>query len=264
LLLDERELHLLQILCRPASTSVDVGANLGVYTEVLRCNSRRVIAIEPHPELARRLRRAFSGEVGVVNAALSDRLGRGSMRVPVARGREVDTRGSLQLSSAECETVVREVELLTLDSLELRDVGFVKIDVEGHELEVIRGSSRLIQDNRPRLLLELEERHRAGSVQQMVQSLAQFAYRGFFVWGRELKDVSEYEPRIHQAPQRAKSMTGSRKGDYVNNFAFLAVEECSTLVPRLRQHVARFGNWAKLRRVAELSSPWRGAATSEE
>ena len=46
-----------------------------------------------------------------------------------------------------------------LDDLALGDVGFVKIDVEGHELAVLRGAAETLQRNRPPLLVEAEERH---------------------------------------------------------------------------------------------------------
>jgi hypothetical protein len=55
--------------------------------------------------------------------------------------------------------VEQNVELRTLDSLNLQDVGFVKIDVEGHELDVLRGGAETIQRNRPHLLIEVRENH---------------------------------------------------------------------------------------------------------
>jgi FkbM family methyltransferase len=254
LLLNEVELHLLQVLSRREGASVDVGANLGIYTEILRHCSRQVVAVEPHPAMAQHLRRAFSRGVRVVEAALSDTPGRGSIRVPVIRGCQVDTRGSLQpVANVEFQTVCLEVEVLTLDSMDLDDVGFVKIDVEGHELEVVTGGSKLLRASRPRLLVELEERHRSGCVEQMVRKLEQFGYRGFFVYGHELANVAQYDPTRHQVLSRAKAVSGVGSRDYVNNFIFLADEECGDVLPRIRQCLERLGGWSKLRRALELS-----------
>ena len=176
LVLDEVELHLLEILCRRAGTSVDVGANLGIYTEILRRNSRAVVAVEPHPALAKHLRRAFRHGVRVVEAALSDAPAVTNIRIPVMHGREVDTRGSLELAAmGDFQTISRQVDVLTLDMLNIHDVGFIKIDVEGHEREVVDGGMRLLEARHPRLLIELEERHRSGSVEQMVGRLSPLA-----------------------------------------------------------------------------------------
>jgi FkbM family methyltransferase len=253
LLTDERELHLLDLLCRRGTTSVDVGANLGIYTELLRRYSADVVAVEPHPALASRLRRAFPAHVRVVEAALSAAPGRASIRVPVVEGREIDTRGSLEMAAnAEFQTFSREVNVLTLDLLELGAVGFIKIDVEGHEHDVVSGGLNLLRASRPRLLIELEERHRAGCVEQMGQQLRRLGYRGFFVSSRELTRIDEFEARRHQPSGRAKAINGGRAAEYVNNFIFLAAEECGTILPRLQQCLERLGAWTKLRHALEF------------
>ena len=44
-----------------------------------------------------------------------------------------------------------------LDNLiKSKNIGFIKIDVEGHELEVINGARKLIKENKPILLIEIE------------------------------------------------------------------------------------------------------------
>ena len=253
LLLDEIELHLLRVLCRADQPSVDVGANLGIYTQLLRQHSSRVIAVEPHPLLAQRLRRAFSAEVRVVDAALSSGPGRASIRVPMVAGREVDTRGSLERdANAEFQTFSREVEVSTLDLLELGRVGFIKIDVEGHELEVVGGGLELLRESRPRLLVELEERHRAGAVEQMKQRLAPVGYRGFFVLDRQLAPIEQFDAHRHQVRERAKYVSGGRSRAYINNFIFLANEECGSIAPQLQQALERLGGWTKLRHALEF------------
>ena len=52
----EPEMELLDILCDPSATSVDVGAKLGMYTDRLRRHSRDVVAFEPIPHLVELLR----------------------------------------------------------------------------------------------------------------------------------------------------------------------------------------------------------------
>jgi FkbM family methyltransferase len=253
LLMDERELHLLQVLCRAGATSVDVGANLGIYTAILRRYSKDVVSVEPHAALATRLRHAFPADVRVIDAALSSARGRASIRVPVVEGREIDTRGSLEIAAnAEFQTFSQQVNVLTLDLLELGAVGFIKIDVEGHEHDVVSGGMTLLRASRPRLLIELEERYRSGCVEQMAQQLKPIGYQGFFIFGRELTSIEEFEARRHQPLGRAKAVSSGRADEYVNNFIFLALEECGSIVPRLRQCLERLGAWTKLRHALEF------------
>ena len=53
-----------------------------------------------------------------------------------------------------------------LISIATSPVGFIKVDVEGHEEEVIDGGFRVIARDHPVLLIEIEERHRHGALPQ--------------------------------------------------------------------------------------------------
>jgi hypothetical protein len=68
------------------------------------------------------------------------------------------------------------VPRVTLDSLGLTGVTFVKLDIEGHELHALRGARETIRRDRPTLLLELEERHHP--VQPVIDLLADWQYEG--------------------------------------------------------------------------------------
>lgn len=66
-------------LIRPASLCFDVGANYGEWTAALLSLDARVVAIEPHPDLAAFISRSLGGEnerLTVVNAALGPKTGR--------------------------------------------------------------------------------------------------------------------------------------------------------------------------------------------
>jgi hypothetical protein len=59
------------------------------------------------------------------------------------------------------------VETRRLDDLSLAPVAFVKIDVEGHEFEVLEGATETLGRDTPSVLVEVEERHRHGAVAQV-------------------------------------------------------------------------------------------------
>lgn len=248
LVLDEIELHLLTALCRRPGTSVDVGANLGIYTQMLLRQRQRVVAVEPNPGLARRLRSAFGDRIRVVEAALSSEPGRATIHVPILRGREIDTRATLEPElHAGMMTRRLEVNVRTLDTLDVSDVDFLKIDVEGHELEVIRGGMRMLKATQPRLLIEMEERHRSHVIEHMVKLLGPLGYRGCFIAGLEVLDIAEYDPERHQRPLLAKRIAGARSRGYINNFIFLADWEREIVVADLRRQLSRLGAWLRLR-----------------
>lgn len=69
------------------------------------------------------------------------------------------------------------VPMRRLDELMLQRVSFKKFDVEGHEFEVLKGTTGLLATQKPVLLIEIEERHCAGDLQRERKWLGQFGYR---------------------------------------------------------------------------------------
>jgi FkbM family methyltransferase len=206
---------------QPGDRAVDVGANKGAYLYWMRAAvgpGGAVVAFEPQPGLARYLEevRACMGweNVSVRECALSDAAGRRALHVP---GRENSPGASLE---AEVGGSAREVDVDTLDH-QLEGAGpirFVKIDVEGHELAVLRGAERTLSAFRPALLFESEMRHLAGrSPHEVFGYLKAFGYRGAFFTPRGLRPILEFDPSVHQCrgPGRFWEAPG-----YCNNFLF--------------------------------------------
>jgi hypothetical protein len=97
-------------------------------------------------------------------------------------------------------------------------VAFLKVDVEGHELQVFRGAARVLSRDAPVLLFECETRHLAGgSLEEVFGHLHGLGYTGSFFKARGLAPVSEFDPAVHQrrAPGRFWEAPG-----YCNNFLF--------------------------------------------
>ncbi len=233
----EPELRLLDVLCEKGKASVDVGANKGIYTFFCRRYGGRVYAVEALPELAKQLRRSFHRGVEVLQIALSDERGTSTLRVPLVSGREIDTRGSLEAAATEGGAFVEvKVETSRLDDLNMRNVGFLKIDVEGHELNVLRGASEFLQREQPTALVEAEERHRPGCTQAVFDLFAAAGYSGWFADGNELRPVSDFVPNTHQNPNHVKPAFGKRSGIYRNNFIFIPPRRSSS-IELIRQRV---------------------------
>ena len=169
--------------------------------------------------------------------ALSDERGTSTLRVPLVSGREIDTRGSLEAAATEGGAFVEvKVETSRLDDLNVRNVGFLKIDVEGHELNVLRGASEFLRREQPTALVEAEERHRPGCTQAVFDLFAAAGYSGWFADGNELRPVSDFVPDTHQNPSHVKPAFGKRSSVYRNNFIFIPARRSSS-VGLIRQRV---------------------------
>lgn len=214
----EPELRLVGRLSMPDRISVDVGANHGCYAIVMARHARRVIAIEPNPKLARLLRRGLPRRCTVMCCALSDKAGVAELNVPLVDGREETYLGSL-LETVAGPVHRYQVELQRLDDCVRESVGFVKIDVEGHEIAVLRGADRVLREDGPNLLIEAEERHRLGAVAAVAELLAAYGYRGLFRDGARLRPLADFDPAVHQDPARLGRGPGKTE-HYVNNFVF--------------------------------------------
>lgn len=224
----EPEMALLTRLCRPDRTSVDIGANYGIYSYYMLKHSARCVAFEPYPRLARILRRGLGARLEVHEVALSDRSGIAELRASL-----VESGLNTIESSNRIETKVRDpnsletlqVSVRRLDDFDLGRVGFMKIDVEGHEQEVLSGAEDTLLADRPALLIELEERHRPGTRDKVVSLLQDLGYHGFFFRSGRLLPVASFDPSRFQNPDKAE--------DHIRNFIFLPPERLADVQEEL-------------------------------
>jgi len=143
------------------SIALDIGANEGHFIEDLLAGSRflSVVGFEPHPSTFKRLAtryRTFSKRVKLYNVALGERNGTvglydysnqdGSSHASVLPGVVSKIHGG--------DEIKIQVEMKTLDTIEINgNISLLKIDVEGLELDVIKGATRLLQKHAPRYLI---------------------------------------------------------------------------------------------------------------
>ena len=131
---------------RPGDTVWDVGANVGVYTTRFADavgETGRVVAFEPSPASIEALRSACSGRgnIEIVNAALSDQAG--TVDFYVSREGHSVTDGFSPKSPSDVKVEVQAAP--GDDWLRLGQPAVIKIDVEGFELEVIRGMHAILR-----------------------------------------------------------------------------------------------------------------------
>ncbi len=159
------------------SLALDIGANIGNHTVVIKQYFDRVIAFEPNPQTALLLRANTMGGgkklVEVVEKGLSDIHGTKNLSI---------SYNNVGISRIVNEDTKTSIEVETLDrlrsKLKLEKVGFVKIDVEGHEAKVLAGAQQLLKSQQPVIALEL---HSSGDLPRQVHDeLLKSGYQYFW------------------------------------------------------------------------------------
>ena len=149
----ETELSILPLLVQPG-TAIDVGANKGIYSYFLSRLCNRVIAYEANPDLVRTLQNYRLKGLEVRPFALSDHTGEATLFIPLSdTGKRQNNIAGLDQQDRSADEV--KIPCKRLDDEGLTDISFIKIDVEGHELSVLRGGERTIRRERPTLLIEI-------------------------------------------------------------------------------------------------------------
>lgn len=138
-----------------AGTVLDIGCYSGLFSiAACKLGAQRVVALEPMAAYLERIRdNAGANGVGfeVFNMAADDQVGEKDLTY--ASG-VVYTAGA-SLSKAKTNKPAKaRVHCTTIDALALENVHAIKIDVEGHELPVLRGGLKTIMRDRPKMIIE--------------------------------------------------------------------------------------------------------------
>ena len=176
---DEPEYNTLAQWVSLGDCVLDIGANVGVFTEALSKlvgPQGHVFAFEPMPETFHLL--AFNARlfpfpnVTLLNAAASDAADLVGMETPTSESGLPDIYLS-HLTPTPTPTD-KTVYCLPVDALPMPGkVSFVKIDVEGHELQALKGMEQLLREHMPVLVIEGED----AEVVQFLHSLGYADHR---------------------------------------------------------------------------------------
>jgi FkbM family methyltransferase len=158
-------------LAVPGKVCLDIGANIGCISQaLLRCGFR-VHAFEPQPEIHKLLAMNMSasgGEFTHHNIALGSAAGTAEM--PKVYYSAKGNFGGLGLGSKSLYGSYN-VPVETLDSYAFNNVGFIKIDVEGFEEEVLRGAVDTILRDKPILYIEDDRIEKRTGLRNFIKSL---------------------------------------------------------------------------------------------
>ena len=219
----EREVHLLPQLVTPGTTAIDVGAHLGDYSYAI-CKilgpTGHVVAVEPQPQLAANFAKAAKKlglPVTVHHCALSSKEGEADLVIPLDNGEDNPGLATLEQRTGPITDSYR-VSLRRLDDI-CRDVtgpiSFMKIDVEGHELEVLKGGTDILTKHHPNLLIEIENRHTTSPISATFEFLFGLGYQCEF-----LNPAGQLVPFSKFTIEKNQDMKKFGTTEYVSNFIF--------------------------------------------
>ena len=172
------ELSLIKFLCSPEGNSIDVGANLGLYSFLISKYTKQLFAFEPNPYPLRYLKKLNKGNTRVYPIAIGSVNDEVELFIPKnpkgwtsngASLRQLDLGKGMKLKVA-CRTI---------DSFDFRNIELIKIDVEGCEQDVIDGAMNTIQNWLPNIIIENEIFHTKDPL-SILNNLSELGYCAYF------------------------------------------------------------------------------------
>ena len=163
---------LFPILAQTA-TALDIGANIGNHSIIFSNFFHRVIAFEPNPQVALLLRANTMGKsIEVIEKGLSDAQGKVNFNI-------CDSNlGGSRIVDNVSDTYIDVVTLdQMIEQLNINNVSFIKIDVEGHELKVLAGAHKLLKYQQPVISLDLHSRELSEPINNL---LMQSGYKHYY------------------------------------------------------------------------------------
>jgi len=198
------EFHWLRKTLPQCQVVFDVGANVGDWTALALSNNPaiRVHCFEPSMATFQHLQaRSFGEQVSLNHVGLSDSAGEVTMHLfaPEAGTNSLYRREGLDIAQAQVE----QVRLDTLDAYcqrqAVNQIDLLKLDVEGHELMVLKGATQLLaQDGIRRIQFEYGGTFIDARIllKDMVELLLPYGYRLHKIYPHELRPVERYEQRL--------------------------------------------------------------------
>lgn len=133
--------------------AIDVGANIGFMTAYFGSKWKTVTAFEPTPTIFKCLKENCKKQnIILQNLAVSDVEGELLFAI---NGKSEINQVISDKKYLKKHWSSLTVPSITLDSLNIKNVDIIKIDVEGHELSVIKGAEQLIKKNKPLIVIEI-------------------------------------------------------------------------------------------------------------
>ena len=200
--LDEPEIKIIKDLIKQGTDTIDVGVYRGVHSYEMSKYSVNVHAFEANPIIYKDLVDTLpliKKNIKLYNFALSDKSGETIIKIPI-RNKEADKKNyeeyfKMGLATIHQNNNFDSFEEFNVNSKKIDDfkfeniISFIKIDVEGHEMEVIKGGVDLINKFKPSLMVEIEEKHSKKPILETINFISNIGYKVFCLKDKELVNI---------------------------------------------------------------------------
>ena len=203
----EQEYLALPQLCNKDLISIDIGMFRGVYSFLLSKYSKSVIGFEANPIMYKYLEQNLKKivkNIKIYNFALSNKESEVCIKIPLRNKSNLRSNfedfyeGGLatihqdnKLEGKKLETFKTKCNML--DNFKFNEkIGFIKIDVEGHEQLVLEGAVNTINKDMPNLLIEIEKKHRSDSIEKTFKYLRKLGYKAYTYKNNKLNLLTDF------------------------------------------------------------------------
>jgi FkbM family methyltransferase len=180
-------------LCSPDKVFLDIGAHTGTYTISLANRCSCVYSFEPQ----KMTYYALCGSVALSNLknVTCLQIGLGSEdQIGINKLKIISDDGggsSLHITDASKILKEEEIEIRTLDSFNINNIGFIKMDVEDNELFVLKGANETLKNsNYPKILFECNDIFKS---QELFNYITNLNYKIIKIQGAENMYLAEYD-----------------------------------------------------------------------
>lgn len=215
----EQRLMFLDELVDQSRNAIDIGAWYGPWSYWLARRCPQVWAFEPNPACHGTLAQIKYSNFKLYDMALSDSASQVDLFVPKNFG--PDAQATVERSVRLDNSTSVSIRTQRLDELALPNVGFIKIDVEGHELPVLSGAELTIKQSRPVVLIEIEQKFHKEPIDELFQYFLDMDYTGWVRRNQRWDSLKNFnvkndQEKFEHQPKNVK---------YINNFVFTPYKE---------------------------------------
>jgi FkbM family methyltransferase len=200
----EKELLIIDKFADKTKDALDVGVYRGIYSYKLSQNFKNIHSFEPNPLLFPYLEKnliKIISNIKLYNLALSNDNGFTELKLPL-RSKSIfedNIEELFQLGAATMHPNNKinnykkvPIKMKKLDDIEIGNkIGLIKIDVEGHEKNVLQGGIETVKNNKPVLLVEIEERHTKTPITEIITFINSIGYKAFISKENDLIEIDK-------------------------------------------------------------------------
>ena len=159
----ENELFKLKQLISSKGNAIDIGCNKGLFSYALSKQSKiiKIFSFEPNKFILNDLKNYNCKNIKIFNYALSNKEKNENLIIPYYKRFELDGFATLEkkilLNQKFRKFKKINIKTKKLDNFNFKNISFIKIDVEGHEISLLNGAKKIFKANKPNCLIEIKK-----------------------------------------------------------------------------------------------------------